>query len=83
MLTQKQLETVQFLESYKEENGIMPTLKEIAENFGVSIVTIWERLKSIEKKGIIKVKKKSHRAIQIIKKKIECPYCGQMIEVEL
>ena len=65
-LTPKQLKIYGYLCSYVEENGYSPTLQEIASQFGVSTVTIFEHLNALEAKGAIKRHKHKTRSIEVL-----------------
>ena len=40
--TEKQLRIMEFIQQFREERGISPTLDEIASNFGVTKITVYE-----------------------------------------
>jgi repressor LexA len=52
-LTRRQREILDFLGSYTEEQGMSPTLDEIAQHFGVNKVTIFGHVSELERKGAI------------------------------
>ena len=52
-LTRRQKEILEFLREYLEEQGISPTLEEIAGHFGVNKVTIFGHVRELERKGVI------------------------------
>ncbi len=52
-LTPKQLRIVEFVRDYNRDHGYSPTLQEIAAEFGVTKVTIYEHLKALERKGAV------------------------------
>ena len=54
MLTNRQQELVDFLKSYHQKTGIMPSTREIQNHFGFSSQTAAvSHLKALEKKGVI------------------------------
>ena len=53
-LTRRQRQIVDFLTRYVEQNGLSPTLEEIAEEFGVNKVTIFGHVAELERKGVIR-----------------------------
>lgn len=53
-LTRRQRQIVDFLTRYVQENGLSPTLDEIAEEFGVNKVTIFGHVAELERKGVIR-----------------------------
>lgn len=68
-MTEKQKELVNFIKSYYEENNMPPKIKDMAEEFGVVVSTIHERLDRLEDKGFIKRNKHKHRSIKLLKDK--------------
>lgn len=53
-LTRRQRDILEFLKDYVEENGISPTLEEIAAHFSVNKVTVFGHVAEMERKGIIR-----------------------------
>ncbi|WAT06469.1 LexA repressor [Rouxiella badensis] len=67
-ITPKQREVLEFLKSFLAENGFPPTRGEIAEHFGFkSPNAADENLRSLVKKGFIKLSAGKFRGITIIK----------------
>ena len=54
-LTEKQKEYLDFLMFFIEENGYAPRYRELGYHFGVSIKTVSDHLRYIEKKGYIAI----------------------------
>jgi repressor LexA len=52
-LTRRQRQILDFLQGYTAEEGISPTLEEIARHFGVNKVTIFGHVAELERKGVI------------------------------
>ncbi|MAF65075.1 MAG: repressor LexA [Planctomycetes bacterium] len=52
-LTRRQHDILEFLRAYTAEQGISPTLEEIAAAFGVNKVTIFGHIGELERKGVI------------------------------
>lgn len=52
-LTKRQLQILDFYRAYIAENGISPTLEEVAQNFGVNKVTIFGHVAELERKGVL------------------------------
>jgi len=52
-LTRRQNEILAYVRDYIEQNGISPTLEEIAHAFGVSRVTIFGHIGELEDKGFL------------------------------
>lgn len=53
-LTRRQNQILDFFRAYTEEQGISPTLEEIAANFGVNKVTIFGHVAELERKGVMR-----------------------------
>lgn len=53
-LTRRQSEILNYVREYVAQNGISPTLEEIAHAFGVSRVTIFGHVGELEDKGFLK-----------------------------
>jgi len=64
--TKRQMQILEFIVAYQKEHKISPLLEEIAGEFGVSTVTIYEHLQALEKKGGIVRKKHAARSIEVI-----------------
>lgn len=64
--TEKQLRIMQFIQMFRQERGISPTLEEIAENFGVTKITIYEHINQLERKGALKREKFRARSIELL-----------------
>jgi repressor LexA len=64
--TEKQLRIMEFIQQFRSERGISPTLEEIAKNFGVTKITIYEHINQLERKGAIKREKFRARSIEIL-----------------
>ena len=64
--TEKQLRIMQFIQRFRQERGISPTLEEIADNFGVTKITIYEHVNQLERKGALKREKFRARSIELL-----------------
>jgi repressor LexA len=53
-LTRRQRDILQFFAEYTEDQGISPTLEEVARRFGVNKVTIFGHVAELERKGCLK-----------------------------
>lgn len=56
-LTLKQKRILDFIEKHRVENTYPPTLKEIGDNFGITIGTVQDHIYALQKKDILKEKK--------------------------
>ncbi len=59
-LTPKQLRVLTFIRDYTNARGYAPTMQEIADEYGVSKVTVFEHIAALQKKGFLK--RTRHRA---------------------
>ena len=65
--TTKQRDALRIIQNSIEEQGIAPTLEEIAyEMGGISRVAVLDHLRALEKKGAIRRKARQSRAIEIL-----------------
>ena len=64
--TEKQLRIMEFIQQFREERGISPTLDEIASNFGVTKITVYEPVNQLERKGALKREKFRARSIELL-----------------
>lgn len=65
-LTRRQTEVLDFIRSHIEDKGFSPTLDEIAAVFSVRAVTIFEHVKELERKGVIRTERNRARSIEIV-----------------
>jgi len=66
-LTRRQRDILGFIQQYIEDQGISPTLDEIAQHFGLSRVTVFGHVAELERKGVVQRAARGHsRAIQIV-----------------
>jgi repressor LexA len=66
-LTQRQKETLDFIQVFLEENGFPPTVREVAERFGISVKGSYDHIKALEKKGFLEGHLGRSRAIRLVK----------------
>jgi repressor LexA len=59
-LTPKQLRVLTFVRDFVRTRGYAPTMQELADEFGVSKVTVFEHIVALQKKGCLK--RSRHRA---------------------
>jgi len=65
-MTKKQQEVYEFIVARIERQGFPPTVREIGENFEISVKGAYDHLKAIERKGFIKCSSSKSRAIEIM-----------------
>lgn len=67
VLTQRQLDILEYLRAYIAENGFAPTLEEIGRHFGLgSLATVHKHLSQIEAKGFIRRLPHQSRALEVV-----------------
>ena len=64
-LTPKQLEIARFIVDYRDRKGLAPTLEEIAQDLGVSKITVYEHVAQLEKKGALTKQKYQSRSLVV------------------
>jgi len=64
--TEKQLRILEFIHQYRASKGISPTMEEIAEEFTVTKITIYEHLNELARKGALKREKFKARSIELL-----------------
>ncbi len=65
-LTRRQTEVLDYIRSFISDNSFSPTLDEIAAVFSVTTVTIFEHVKELERKGVIRTERNRSRSIELI-----------------
>ena len=64
-LTPKQLRIVQLIRGYRLANGYSPTMQELAQELGVSKVTVFEHVEALIKKGALRRQPNKARSLSI------------------
>ena len=64
-LTEKQANIYEFLKGTIKETGFPPTVREVGDQFGITVKGAYDHMKAIEKKGFIKIEQNKSRAIVI------------------
>ncbi len=62
--SKRQAEILQFISAFRKKKGYAPSLREIAEFFGVSIPTIHQHISYLRKKNLLTAEKGKKRSIQ-------------------
>ena len=84
MLTKRQKELVDYLDSHITKRGYAPTLEEIGQHFGLSsLATIHKHLTNLERKGLIRRKWNRSRALEVVPRMrrtaaLELPLLGRV-----
>ena len=66
--TERQLAVLRFVDAFITSAGHAPTLREMADHFGKSTISILQHLDALEKKGAIRRTKRQRRSIEIVRK---------------
>ena len=69
--TPKQLKILKFIKSYYDINELSPTFAEIAGELKVTVVTVFEHINALERKGLIRRAKRKARSIEIVGNSVE------------
>jgi repressor LexA len=65
-LTAKQKKILNYISEYSADNSFPPTLKEIANKFGVTIGTIQDHVNALKQKGYLERKKDIARGFKVV-----------------
>lgn len=64
-LTPKQLRLLTYIRDYTSGHGYAPTMQELADEFGISKVTVFEHISSLQEKGYLKRSRHKARSLQL------------------
>lgn len=64
-LTPKQLRVLTFIRDFSRVKGYAPTMQELADEFDVSKVTVFEHIAALERKGYLKRSRHKARSLQL------------------
>ena len=64
-LTPKQLEVIELIRQCQNDHGYSPTMQELAEQIGVSKVTVFERIEALIRKGALTREANRARSLSI------------------
>jgi len=64
-LTPKQLRVLTFIRDFTAARGYVPTMQEVADEFGVSKVTVFEHIAALQKKGYLKRSRHKARSLRL------------------
>jgi repressor LexA len=62
--TEKQLRIMKFIQQFRSDKGISPTMAEIATKLGVTKITVYDHLNQLERKGALKRERFRARSIE-------------------
>jgi repressor LexA len=66
-LTQRQKEVLGFITGYIQAYAYPPTIREIGDHFGISVKGAYDHVDALRKKGVLRLKDKRSRTIEVIK----------------
>lgn len=66
MLTRRERELLVYLETYTANHGMAPSLAEMAEQAGVVMSVVHERLSHLQEKGFIRRTANAERGIEVV-----------------
>ncbi|HYA34562.1 MAG TPA: transcriptional repressor LexA [Candidatus Binataceae bacterium] len=79
MLTKRQKQMAEYLESYINEHGYAPTLAEVGQYFGLSsLATVHKHLRNLEQKGVIKRQHNHSRALEVSQAQRRAPQTREL-----
>ncbi|MDR2185773.1 MAG: transcriptional repressor LexA [Treponema sp.] len=79
-LTHRQGEALAFIKEYIKIHAYPPTIREIADFFGISVKGAYDHVEALKKKGCVKSGGKRSRTIELVKREEES---GGFVEVPL
>ncbi len=63
--TPRQLEILKSIRDFRVRNGYAPTLQELADQMGISKVTVFEHIQSLERKGMLTREHNKARSLEV------------------
>ena len=70
-LTERQKEVLSFIEGYIGKHSYPPTIREIADNFEISVKGAYDHVIALKRKNYLKQENKRSRALELVKAKEE------------
>ena len=64
-LTPKRMEMLRFIRDYKASHGYSPTMQEIADEFGITKVTVFEHIGVLQEKGLVYRMRHKARSLEL------------------
>jgi repressor LexA len=65
MLTERQQAILDFINTYVEDNGFPPSVREIGRHFGIYPATVQDHITALERKGCLQKKKFQSRTLSV------------------
>lgn len=66
-LTEKQIQILQFIQTFSKEHSFAPSMREIGAHFKIAAPSVLEHLRAIERKGFIRRVPLRPRCLEILK----------------
>jgi repressor LexA len=78
-LTDKQFQVLKYIYQSIREDNLPPTIREMADNFNLSIGAVQDHLKALVNKGFISISKNTSRGISLIREQLfKVPVLGRV-----
>jgi len=65
-ITSRQSEVLDYIKAFIGEHHFPPTMREISENFSISVKGAYDHVKALEKKGYLKIDNNRSRTIEVV-----------------
>ena len=65
-ITDRQKEVLTYISTYTEENSYPPTVRDISEHFGISLLAVQDHILALQKKGYLSQSQKKARSIRVL-----------------
>lgn len=65
-LTERQQESLRFIRDYSNENSRPPTIREVADHFGVTVKAAQDRITALRKKGFLAPSDNCSRSLRVL-----------------
>ncbi len=82
-LTERQREVLSFITGYITKHAYPPTIREIADNFSISVKGAYDHLGALKKKGRLRLGDKKSRTIEIVKDELAAASGEELIEIPI
>ena len=65
-ITDRQRQVLAFISDFAEENAYPPTVREISDNFGISLRAVQDHIAALQRKGFLSLCQKRSRSIRVL-----------------
>lgn len=65
-ITRRQSEVLDYIKAFISEHHFPPTIREISENFSISVKGAYDHVKALEKKGFLTIDNNRSRTIEVV-----------------